>query len=169
MLTLPDCCYPGPDASPAERAYCAYNAAGDPATAGLNFRGDPCPTWHALPENVRAKWEGAVAAVIATTGPFPMDGLTFGAAIAALKSGYRVCRSGWNGKGMWLALSCDGGRETKAEHFWNPHNRAYAESNGGTATVLPCITMRTATGEILMGWLASQTDMLANDWQIVTG
>jgi hypothetical protein len=65
MLTLPDCCYPGPDASPAERAYCAYNAAGDPATAGLNFRGDPCPTWRALPENVRAKWEGAVAPIVA--------------------------------------------------------------------------------------------------------
>lgn len=33
--------------------------------------------------------------------------------------------------------------------------------------VLPSITMKTATGEILMGWLASQTDMLAEDWHVV--
>lgn len=65
MQTLPDCCYPGPDASAAERAYCAYNAAGDPETAGLNFRGDPCPTWAALPANIRAKWEGAVVPIVA--------------------------------------------------------------------------------------------------------
>lgn len=35
------------------------------------------------------------------------------------------------------------------------------------ATALPSITMKTATGEILVGWLASQTDMLADDWVIV--
>jgi hypothetical protein len=46
-------------------------------------------------------------------------------------------------------------------------NKAYAQENGGNATVLPCITMKTATGEILMGWLASQTDLLADDWGIV--
>lgn len=33
--------------------------------------------------------------------------------------------------------------------------------------VLPCITMKTADNAILMGWLASQTDMLAEDWAIV--
>ena len=43
----------------------------------------------------------------------------------------------------------------------------YARKNGGSAVVLPCITMKTATGEILMGWLASQTDMLAEDWSVV--
>lgn len=61
MRTLPDCCYPSENATAAERAYCAYNAAGNPDTAGLNFAGAPCPVWSALPENVRAKWEGAVA------------------------------------------------------------------------------------------------------------
>ena len=69
---------------------------------------------------------------------------------------------------MWLALSgVLGGRRVDADKFWSPHNEAFALSNGGSAVVLPCITMKTATGEILMGWLASQTDMLADDWMIV--
>ena len=68
-MTLPACCTPGPDATPAERAYCAYNAAGDPATAGLNFAGQPCPVWPALPENVRAKWEAAVGEVASFDEP----------------------------------------------------------------------------------------------------
>ena len=63
MVTdLPACCVPSPGASPAEVLYCAYNAAGDPATAGRSWDGHACPTWDALPPNVRAKWE-AVAIV----------------------------------------------------------------------------------------------------------
>ena len=94
--------------------------------------------------------------------------MNFGQAIEILKSGGKVARSGWNGKGMWLSLSCDGTREVAAENFWSPHNAEFARQNGGTAKVLPSITMKTATGEILMGWLASQTDMLAEDWEIST-
>ena len=93
--------------------------------------------------------------------------MNFGEAIEALKEGKKVCRSGWNGKGMWLAYS-PGHRGLPAEKFWAGPNREYAESQGGTADVLPCITMKTATGEVLMGWLASQTDMLADDWGIVS-
>ncbi|MEI5996814.1 DUF2829 domain-containing protein [Paraburkholderia bengalensis] len=93
--------------------------------------------------------------------------LSFGDALVMLKAGKKVARSGWNGKGMWLALSCNGTREVPAASFWAPPNREYAEANGGAATVLPSITMKTATGEILMGWLASQTDMLAEDWTVV--
>lgn len=96
-----------------------------------------------------------------------VEGMTFGLAIEALKAGKAVARAGWNGKGMWLSLSCEGTREVAAENFWSPRNAAFARENGGKATVLPSITMKTATGEILMGWLASQTDMLAEDWVIV--
>ena len=95
------------------------------------------------------------------------DALSFGHALVALKAGNRVARAGWNGKGMWLALSCAETREVPASGFWSKHNAAHAEAQGGFATVLPSITMKTATGEILMGWLASQSDMLADDWQIV--
>lgn len=91
----------------------------------------------------------------------------FGFALSALRAGKRVARSGWNGKGMWLALS-PGTLGLPAERFWAGPNREYAESKGGAADVLPCITMKTATGEILMGWLASQTDMLATDWTVVS-
>lgn len=91
-------------------------------------------------------------------------GLTFGDALVALKAGRRVAREGWNGKGMWLSLSGPGVRDVPAGGFWSVNNADHARSQGGTAKVLPCITMKTATGEILMGWLASQTDMLAEDW-----
>jgi hypothetical protein len=90
----------------------------------------------------------------------------FGFALFALKQGHRVARFGWNGKGMWLAYS-PGSKALPAEKFWAGPNRDYAAANGGTADVLPCITMKTATGEVLMGWLASQSDMLAEDWTIV--
>lgn len=64
MQTLPDCCYATENANLAEAMYAAYNAAGDPATAGLNYQGKPCPTWADLPENIRAKWEGAAAGAV---------------------------------------------------------------------------------------------------------
>jgi len=95
-----------------------------------------------------------------------MSNLNFGQAIEALKAGKKVCRQGWNGKLMWLALS-GGNPSLPSDKFWNQHNREFAESNGGQAEVLPTITMKTADNKILMGWLASQTDMLAEDWMIV--
>lgn len=92
---------------------------------------------------------------------------TFGEALEALKAGKRVAREGWNGKGMWLSLSgVMGGKAIPAENFWSPHNKQFAQENGGSAVVLPVITMKTADGCILMGWLASQTDMLSEDWVI---
>jgi hypothetical protein len=96
----------------------------------------------------------------------PCAAMTFGLAIEALKRGAKVSRAGWNGKGMWLCLGA-GNPALDAAAFWNLHTRAFAESNGGTAPVLPYVIMKTASGEVLMGWLASQTDMLAEDWQIV--
>lgn len=94
--------------------------------------------------------------------------MDIGHAIDAMKQGSRVARKGWNGKGMWLSLSGPmGPREITADKFWSDNNAEYAREQGGAAKVLPCITMKTATGEILMGWLASQTDLLAEDWEIV--
>jgi hypothetical protein len=91
---------------------------------------------------------------------------SFGQAIAAVKDGHKVARDGWNGKGMWIAYS-PGSQALPASGFWSPANKAFAEQNGGTAEVLPCITFKTADNKILMGWLASQTDMLADDWTII--
>lgn len=98
----------------------------------------------------------------------PCDGMTFGMAIEAMKRGKKVARKGWNGKGMWLCVPlCDGPRKIPAVDIWGKPNAEYAEQNGGTAKVMPYVTMKTADGAIVMGWLASQTDMLAEDWEIV--
>ena len=79
--------------------------------------------------------------------------MNFGDAIAALKAGKKVAREGWNGKGMWLVLI-------------NPGNAMHT-SAAGKFPMLPCIGMKTAQGDMLPGWLASQTDLLADDWHIV--
>ena len=93
--------------------------------------------------------------------------MDIGEAVRAMKAGKRVARRGWNGKDMWLAFS-PGIDWLAADNFWAPANRAYVESLPGRGVaVKPCITMRCADGEILMGWLASQTDLLAEDWFIV--
>ena len=95
-----------------------------------------------------------------------MDKLNFGQAIEYLKQDKRVAREGWNGKGMWIALG-QGNLSLPSESFWNKHSRSFAEQNGGTAEVLPYILFKTSDNKILMGWLASQTDILAEDWMIV--
>lgn len=84
--------------------------------------------------------------------------LTFGHALELLKSGIRVARKGWNGKGMFLFIADEIGFQTKADM------KAYEESG---IDVHDSICMLTADGEIVVGWLASQTDMLAEDWCVI--
>ena len=94
--------------------------------------------------------------------------MDFGDAIRAMKRGAKVARRGWNGKGMWLCIPlCDGPKEIPAEKVWGKPNADYANRNGGTVKVMPYITMKAADGSIVMGWLASQTDMLSEDWVVV--
>ena len=71
--------------------------------------------------------------------------LTFGDAIHFLKRGRKVMRAGWNGKNMWLELQVP-----------DKHSKM----------TLPYIYMYTAQGD-KVPWLASQTDMLAEDWAVV--
>jgi len=93
-------------------------------------------------------------------------GMNFGLAIEAMKRGAKVARGGWNGKDMWITYN--GGHENlDADEFWNTNNSDFAYDNGGSAEVTPFISMKTADGKIQMGWLASQTDMLAEDWRVV--
>lgn len=91
--------------------------------------------------------------------------MNFGEAIEALKQGKRVARKGWNGKGMYLWLMP--AATVKAEWCKEPHLKELAESNGGEIEALGTIRMLTADKKILTGWLASQTDMLSEDWVIV--
>lgn len=95
-----------------------------------------------------------------------MEGLyTFGEAIEALKQGKKVARKGWNGKGMYLWLKP--AATIKAEWCKDPILKDIAEANGGEVEALGTICMKTADGKILTGWLASQTEMLLEDWVIV--
>ena len=91
--------------------------------------------------------------------------MNFGQAIEALKQSKKVDRKGWNGKNMFLWLKP--AATVKAEWCKDPMLKAIAEGNGGEIPALGTICMLTAQKEILSGWLASQTDMLAEDWQIV--
>lgn len=68
--------------------------------------------------------------------------MDFGKAVKDLKEGKRVYRDGWNGKGMWLEL------QVPDEH---------------SKMTLPYIYMKTVTGD-LVPWIASQTDILSEDW-----
>ena len=95
----------------------------------------------------------------------PCDGMTFGMAIEAMKRGAKVARNGWNGKGMYLWLLP--AANIKAEWCKEEHLKALAEQNGGEFECLASIRMKTADNKVLTGWLASQTDMLAEDWKVV--
>lgn len=98
-----------------------------------------------------------------------MENLNFGQAIEALKQNKRVQRKGWNGKGMFLWIK--EGVNIKAEWCKDEFLKKLAEENGGEILGLGTICMFThdASGRkaILTGWLASQSDMLSEDWVII--
>lgn len=100
----------------------------------------------------------------------PTDAMSFGHAVELMKRGERVARKGWNGKGMFIALnfgSHDFGDDPAPELIEGIPSALFNEGDKGTVTRLPSFMMRTASGATLNGWLASQTDMLARDWQLV--
>jgi hypothetical protein len=82
--------------------------------------------------------------------------LNFGDAIHALKQGKRVIRQGWNGKGMWLVLVAQ----------WGIGSAVPFDDGQVGNDLLPWIGMKTADNKFVP-WLASQTDILAEDWSIV--
>ena len=95
--------------------------------------------------------------------------MTFGEAIEALKQGKKVQRLGWNGKGMFLWLKP--ATTIKSEWCKDPMLKSLCDENGGEILALGTICMYThdSTGRkaILTGWLASQSDMLLDDWVVV--
>lgn len=98
------------------------------------------------------------------------SGVPFGVAIEALKNGRAVRRKGWNGKGMSVTLN------RGSSEIVSPDGSLYIEGvkdslfdcgDIGTVTRLPNLTFVTAQGSNLHGWLASQTDILSEDWEII--
>jgi hypothetical protein len=91
--------------------------------------------------------------------------MNFGQAIEALKEGKKVSRTGWNGKNMYLWLKP--ATTIKSDWCKDPMLKEIVDSNGGETEALGTICMKTADNKILTGWLASQTDMLSEDWVIL--
>jgi hypothetical protein len=89
----------------------------------------------------------------------PADGMSFGMAIEAAKKGMRIARKGWNGKGMWVFLA-------ESEELNTAADLSSLENDDGIE-VGAFFVMKTAQGGLQPGWLASQADMLAEDWVIL--
>lgn len=83
--------------------------------------------------------------------------MTFGQALGTLKDGRRIARAGWNGKNMYLVLAPL--QVGTVSHPDMGTERVHLE---------PCVVMFTAQGTYQPGWLASQADMLADDWDTLT-
>ena len=86
--------------------------------------------------------------------------MDFGQALNAMKSGDKVCREGWNGKGMFLFL-VPGSR-----FIVNRPPLLGIYPSGTEITYHAHVDMKTAQGDVVP-WLCSQTDMLAEDWMII--
>lgn len=84
----------------------------------------------------------------------PTFGLNFGLALEALKQGQRLARAGWNGKDMWIG-------------YVHPHSYdIFSIAFPSAMDLLPFIAMKTADDKVVP-WLASQTDLLAEDWMVL--
>lgn len=89
--------------------------------------------------------------------------MCFSSALLALKAGKRVARRGWNGKNMYIV-------KQNGYPQGIPINKNTAEATGlpeGTVCkFLPYLMMKTADNSFVP-WLASQTDLMAEDWELV--
>ena len=82
--------------------------------------------------------------------------MTFGQAIEQAKAGKKIQRSGWNGKSQYVEIATAISYKNAAGEIINCEHEAVG--NQAFAFV--------GTSGIQMGWLASQADMLAEDWKI---
>ena len=73
--------------------------------------------------------------------------MDIGQAVRRLRSGDKLAREGWNGKGQYIELQVP---------------------DENSKMTLPYVFIHTAQGG-LVPWLASQTDLLADDWEVVDG
>ena len=94
------------------------------------------------------------------------NGMDFGDALEAMRNGDKVCRAGWNGKGMYLGIAVpmkNGAKVGQDCECWHGYlnNLLIVDQKMD----LPYIYMVTVDGT-RVPWLASQTDMLAEDWDI---
>ncbi len=96
--------------------------------------------------------------------------MNFGQAIEAMNSGAIVARSGWNGKNMFIYKTV--GNTVKKDFIPKfaslPDKvKTFLAKKDADVVFQPSFTMYTAKGDMQPGWLASQADMLAEDWEVV--
>ena len=90
----------------------------------------------------------------------PTDCMNFGLAIEAAKKGAKITRRGWNGKGMFLYYVPEGRYPARTDAAKS------IATEDGKVDYGAYIAMKTAQGNVVP-WLASQTDILADDWEVV--
>lgn len=93
--------------------------------------------------------------------------LSFPEALQALKHGRRIARAGWSGEGMFIYLKhglAPTGHEGLIDGVFPD---LFEQGAHDGSPVMPSIQMNTASGATVTGWLASQTDMLAEDWFVL--
>ena len=143
------------EACPAYR--CTYPG-GMVAYAG---EGDIIPTECKIQEGYRVRYEDGYLSwspkAVFEEAYRETTGMPFGLAIEAAKKGKKIARAGWNGKNQYVELAyCISYKNNAAEvinvNHCNIGNKALAF---------------VGTSGVQMGWLASQADMLADDWRIV--
>lgn len=96
--------------------------------------------------------------------------MNFGQAIQALNDGKMVSRSGWNGKGMFVFKTVGNtvDKDFIPKFASLPQSvKDFLQKKNADVVFHPSITMYTATGEMQPGWLASQSDILSDDWDII--
>lgn len=110
-----------------------------------------------------------------------MSNLTFGAALEAVKEGKLIARSGWNGKGMFVFMrpadelgismlveKVKSLPQSVKDYYATRDSFRHPSEQGLTKVMFTAyLCMKTADDTIVNGWLASQTDMLAEDWCIL--
>jgi hypothetical protein len=101
--------------------------------------------------------------------------MTFGEALNLVKNGCLVAREGWNGKGMFIFMRpgdsipldtvVDKVQSIPSEvKMYLASSFAYGDVKDTNIKFTPYLCMKAADNTIVNGWLASQTDMLADDW-----
>jgi hypothetical protein len=91
-----------------------------------------------------------------------LDGMPFGHALEMCRAGKRIARRGWNGQGQYVFLIPD-----------YVFTRGYADEipalkdETREITFWGCFCIMTTAGKVQLGWLATQSDMQADDWMVV--
>lgn len=88
----------------------------------------------------------------------PTDGMNFGLALEAAKCGEKIARKNWNGKGQFVFLASGAEFRTQAD---------LSAFHDKDVEVHDVLVIKTSQDVFQPGWLASQSDMLADDWEIV--